>query len=227
MDLTLRPIFRPWLSFDKADDKRESHNAHNINVIGISKIQMLVKMFVAQTGLPNLPDEATTGQYLATIPIHPQIGFDMLISHGFVLSPPDDHLIIKCRTLLTNLLTSSERHTSVCPDQQMLWHFKPRGPCRGDAVPRHMGGKLWTIYTYSKAALLTGCDHHTPIGAIEFPGGLSRVCPPESRRISTGKACQDLNGVDQVSSQLLLDIQVLVPCWSTAQGLTPETTPGT
>lgn len=32
----------------------------------------------------------------------------MLISHGFGLSPPDDHLISKCRSL-ANLLTPPER----------------------------------------------------------------------------------------------------------------------
>lgn len=60
LDLALKAIFHPWVGFDEADHKRVSRNAHNINVIGMSEVQMLAKMFIAQTSLPNLPDEANT-----------------------------------------------------------------------------------------------------------------------------------------------------------------------
>lgn len=74
LDLTLRAIFHPWVSFVKADDECESRNAHDINVIGMSQIQMLVKIFIAQTSLPNLPergDHRVTLSNKGKLPIHP------------------------------------------------------------------------------------------------------------------------------------------------------------
>lgn len=56
LDLTSTASLYPRVSSDKADDKRQSCNAHYINVIGTSEIQRLVKIFIARTSLPNLTE---------------------------------------------------------------------------------------------------------------------------------------------------------------------------
>lgn len=93
-------------------------------------------------------------------------------------------------------------------------------------LPSLVSGGISTVCT-QQPAILPACVHHKP-HLLEFLGDLSRVYPPNSRRIRViqGKFAGSRMVLTRVSSQLLLDIHILVPCRSNGT-VTPETPPGT